>query len=51
MSSEFDSTMALLSFDVPEVPNYPRPIVDSDEEEVFFGTQISDKERNGKNAG
>ena len=52
--SEFDSTQALLTGDLPDidsVPNYPRPTVDSDEEEVFFGPIRSDKEKFGKNAG
>ncbi len=52
-SEDFDSTMALLSSDVPEIkiPNYPRPTVDSDEEEVFFGPTMSEKEKFGKNSG
>ncbi len=41
-----DSTLALLSSDLPAVPDYPCPD-DSGEEEVFFGRK-SDKEKNGK---
>ncbi len=51
--TDFDSTMALLSSDIPdiEIPNYPRPAGgDSDEEEVFFGPHRSDKEKHGKNS-
>ena len=50
--ADFDSTMALLASELPDltIPNYPRPAGDSDEEEVFFGPQRSDKEKNGKNS-
>ena len=50
--SELETTQALLSGDLPDidVPNYPLPEVDSDEEEVFFGPVRSHKEKFGKNA-
>ena len=48
MSSEADSTFALLASDLPCVPSYPGAEDDS-EEEVFFGER-SNKEKNGKNS-
>ena len=42
-----DSTLALLSAPLPEVPSYPT-LSDDSEDEVFFGEK-SDKETNGKN--
>lgn len=41
-----DSTLALLSAPLPDVPNYPTH--SDSEDEVFFGER-SDKEANGKN--
>jgi hypothetical protein len=63
--SEFDSTFVLLSQDLPDVgvpltsgldvadtnTNDPRPSVDSDEEEVFFGPLQPRRERFGKSGG